>query len=178
MAGLTWGKFMVGSVVVAAIAAGVGVWYTQERAFYAPVAVEDAKVEITSITSGKPEVILTENLTAIDSESSPIRYRACFTTPTSLALLTETYEVFDRAVPLVAPDTFDCFNAAAIGEALESEEAIAFMGEKHIEYGIDRIVAVYPDGRGFVWNQVNSCGKSAFSGNPLPLGCPLPPEKN
>ena len=178
MAGLTWGKFMVGSIVVAAAAAGVGIWYAQERAFYEPVTAEAATVRMTSVVSGKPEAILAENVTAIDSASSPIRYRACFTTPTSLALLTETYEVFDRAVPLVAPDTFDCFDAAAIGEALESEEAIAFMGEKHIEYGIDRIVVVYPDGRGYVWNQVNSCGKSAFSGNPLPLGCPLPPEKN
>ena len=178
MAGLSWGKIMAGGIVLVAAAAGVGIWYFQERAFYFPVSEEGAKLVMTTVASGQPEPFLTADVQAIDSESSPIRFRACFTTPLSQALLTETYEVFDRAVPLVAPDQFDCFNAREIGEALEAEEAIAFMGQKHIEYGIDRVVAIFPDGRGYAWNQVNSCGKSAFAGKPLPLGCPLSPETN
>ncbi len=178
MAGLSWGKVMVGSIVVAAAVAGVGIWYAQERAFYHAVSAEDAQVKLTSVATGTPETILAQNIQAIDSESSPIRYRACFETPVSLATLTETYEVFDRASPLVAPDNFTCFDAEEIGVALENEDAIAFMGQKHIEYGIDRVVAIFPNGRGFAWNQINACGKSAFAGNPLPLGCPLPPEKN
>ena len=177
MAGLSAGKLMAAGIVITAATAGAAIWYLQVHAFYEPVSAE-AQVALTSVTSGDTEPIITEEFQAIDAESSPIRYRACFTTPLSQALLTETYEVFDRAVPLVAPGWFDCFDAEAIGEALESEEAIAFMGQKHIEYGIDRVVVIYPDGRGFAWNQVNSCGKSAFAGKPLPLGCPLPPETN
>ena len=149
MASLTWGKFMAGTIVVAALTAGVGIWYAQERAFYEPVSGEQAQLVLTSVATGQPEPFLATNVQAIDSASSPIRFRACFETTLSQALLTETYEVFDRAVPLVAPDQFDCFDARAIGEALENEEAIAFMGHKHIEYGIDRVVAIFPDGRGW-----------------------------
>ena len=70
-------------------------------------------------------------------------------------MLTESYVIFDGAVPLVAPGWFDCFDAETIGEALETGEAIAFMGEKNIEDGIDRIVAVFPDGRAYAWHQLN-----------------------
>ena len=73
----------------------------------------------------------------------------------SLAMMTETYEPYEAAEPLVAPSWFECFNAMAIGEALESGEALAFLGAKNIEHGVDRVVAVFGDGRGYVWHQVN-----------------------
>ncbi len=102
-----------------------------------------------------PEEMLANDVEAIDADSSPLRFRACFRTPESLALLTESYVIFDEAAPLVAPGWFDCFDAAAIGEALETGEAIAFMGEKNIKDGIDRVVAVLPDGRAYAWHQLN-----------------------
>ena len=43
------------------------------------------------------------------------------------AMLTETYKTYEGAVPLIAPSWFDCFDATAIGEALEKGEAIAFL---------------------------------------------------
>jgi hypothetical protein len=44
-------------------------------------------------------------------------------------------------------------------------------------YGIDRVLAIYPDGRAFAWHQINACGKFVFDGDPPPEGCPPVPER-
>ncbi|MCM2560710.1 DUF6446 family protein [Lutimaribacter sp. EGI FJ00015] len=173
------GKFLGGLIVVCALAAGIGIYYLQVYAFYEPVPVTGTDdVQVTVMATGRPEPILYEDFKAIDADSSPIRYRACFTTQMSPGLLTETYQPYDRAVPLEAPGWFDCFDADEIGAALRDGRALAFMGTENIEYGIDRIVAVLPDGRGFVWHQINHCGEVVFDGQPVPENCPEPPESN
>ena len=48
--------------------------------------------------------------------------------------------------------------------------------QKRISYGIDRIVAIYPDGRGYAWHQINACGEVVFDGQPAPENCPPKPE--
>jgi hypothetical protein len=45
-----------------------------------------------------------------------------------------------------------------------------------VSYGIDRIVAITEDGRGYVWHQINDCGEVVFDGEPAPENCPEPPE--
>lgn len=159
-----------------ALVAGVAMYYLQVYAFYDEVPVSDGNVQLTSLISGVPEEIVAESFRGIDSDSSPVRYRACFDTELSLALLTETYVGLDNAEPLVAPSWFDCFDAVQIGADLENGTALAFMGQENVTYGIDRIVAVYPDGRGYVWNQINFCGEVVFDGDPVPEECPTPPE--
>mgnify|MGYP006198981481 CR=1 FL=1 len=59
------------------------------------------------------------------------------------------------AQPLIAPPWFDCFNAERIGRALETGEAIAFLSVPDITPGVDRVVAVFPDGAAFAWHQLN-----------------------
>lgn len=172
------GKVLVSFIVVSAIAAGILMYYLQVYGFYeevTPLGVED--VQLTSVSTGVSEPILYENFKAIDSDSSPLRYRACFTTPMSEAMLTETYVLYDSPVPLVAPGWFDCFDAQAIGAALEEGQAIAFLGTANITYGFDRVVAIFPDGAGYAWHQMNICGEEVFDGNPPPPGCPPPPER-
>lgn len=171
------GKILAGVLVLSAIAMGIGLWYTQIYAFYEPVnATGSEDVQMTLLATGEPEAVLYQDFEAIDAESSPIRYRACFTTTMSQALMTETYQSVEKATPLNAPGWFDCFDAAEIGAALQSGEALAFMGVENISYGIDRIVAVMPDGRGFSWHEINTCGKLAFDGEDLPATCPPKPE--
>ncbi|WP_093968530.1 DUF6446 family protein [Actibacterium lipolyticum] len=171
------GKLLAGFIVVSALAAGIAIYYLQVYAFYEPVkAVGQDDVVLTSLVSGAPEGIIYDEFEAIDAESSPLRYRACFTTPMSQSMLTETYQVFDKAVPLIGPGWFDCYDANEVGEALSDGRAIAFMGQENVTYGVDRIVAVLDDGRGFVWNQINHCGEVVFEGKPAPEGCPTPPE--
>ena len=172
------GKIIGMFLIASGIAAGFGIYYAQVYGFYDTVeAGDDAIVQVTSVTSGVAEPILFENFKAIDADSSPIRYRACFETPLSLALMTETYELYDDAVPLNAPAWFDCFDAEALGTALEDGTALAFMGTFNVIYGIDRIVAVTETGQGYVWHQINHCGEEVFDGNPPPEGCPPKPER-
>ena len=93
-------------------------------------------------------------------------------------MLTETYVSYEGAVPLNAPNWFGCFDAASIGEDLEEGQAFAFLSERNITYGIDRVVAVYDDGRAYAWHQINRCGQVVFAGNPAPSGCPPPPSRS
>lgn len=169
-------RLVIIGLAVTALVAGIALYYLQVYAYYTEVAAEDAGfVQLTNLSTGLPEEIVFENFNAIDSDSSPIRFRACFTTPLSQAMLSETYATYPTAEPLNAPGWFDCFDARAIGEALASGEALAFLGVENVQYGIDRVVAILPDGRGFAWHQINACGAVVFDGDPAPEGCPPPP---
>lgn len=151
------GKVIVGAIVIVAVIAGGFLWYTAERAFYTPVAFQPgAEIRLVPLTSDQPEAIIVNGIEGVDADSSPIKFRACFTTPLTLATLTETYRDYPGAEPLVAPSGFDCFDASAIGRALETGEALAFLSEPGIHPGVDRVVAVFSDGRAFAWHQLNA----------------------
>lgn len=160
---------------MAAILGGV-LYYQQVYAYYEEVQAGPEAVQLTSVTTGEPEPIVVQSFEAIDADSSPLRYRACFEMTLSQATLTETFVIVENAEPRVAPPWFDCFDAEQIGADLQTE-AIVFMGIENVEYGIDRIVAVYPDGRGYAWHQINACGEVVFDGNPVPEGCPPQPQE-
>jgi hypothetical protein len=164
-------------IVVTALTAGILLYYLQIFAYYTDVNAEQAGgVDLVNLSTGAPEPLVFDAFQGIDSDSSPIRYRACFTTPLSQAMLTETYVMYAGAEPLVAPPWFDCFDAEALGAALQTGEALAFLSAENITYGVDRVVAILPDGRGFAWHQINDCGAVVFSGEPAPDGCPPVPE--
>ena len=172
------GKVIALVLVICCVLAGGGLYYLQVYGFYDEIPPSGASdVLLTALHSGKPEPIIHEDFQAIDAESSPLRYRACFTTGLSLATLAETYVVHDNPVPNVAPGWFGCFDASEIGAALERGSAIAFLGTGNIAYGFDRVVAVSGDGHGYVWHQLNRCGKRYFNGESLPKDCPSPPPR-
>ncbi|SFR52706.1 DUF6446 family protein [Litoreibacter janthinus] len=171
------GKLIGVAIMIIALIAGASLYYLQVYHFYAEVETPDA-VELVSVSTGEPEGIIADTITAIDATSSPIRYRACFSTPMSHSMLTESYELADGAIPLTAPEWFDCFNAEEIGEALENGTALAFVGRENIEYGVDRIVAIFEDGRGYVWQQLNDCGQRAYDGTAVGPECPARPTES
>ena len=172
------GKVLAIFLALTAIVGGAGMYYLQVYGFYEDVQATNVDdVQLTSLMSALPETILYENFKAIDADSSPLRYRACFETPMSQALLSETYQLYDNPIPTVAPDWFDCFDANALGADLEGGTAIAFMGTFNVTYGFDRVIAVTEDGSGFAWHQMNECGEKFFDGDPPPEGCPPPPER-
>ncbi|MDN5788883.1 DUF6446 family protein [Pseudorhodobacter sp.] len=162
--------------MISALLVGGAIYYLQVYGYYHEIAASAPAAEIRMTTvEGAVEPVLIEGFQGIDAESSPIRFRACFHTPQSMAMLTETYQVYEKAEPLVAPSWFSCFDAEAIGEALEQGRATAYLGEANIKYGIDRVVVVMDDGRAFAWNQINACGAVVFNGDPAPEDCPVPP---
>ena len=170
------GKILAGFLVISALLTGIGIYYFQIYGYYSEVeATGTDDVRLTSRVTGTPEGIAYDGFEAIDGSSSPIRYRACFTTTASLDQLSETYEMVEEATPRNAPGWFECFDAAAIGAELEAGTALAFMGEENIEYGVDRIVAVTEDGRGYVWHDLNNCGEKAYDGTVVGDECPPRP---
>jgi hypothetical protein len=163
-------------MVMMGAVAGISMYYLQEYAFYVPAEFTPAQeILLTPIVSGQPEPILVDNIQGIDATSSPLRFRACFTTPLTQGMLTETYVPYAKAEPLNAPSWFDCFDAAAIGEALEEGRALAFLSQSQIAPQIDRVVAVFPDGRAYAWHQVVPDLGKDYSGTPRPA--PTTPPK-
>ncbi len=131
------GKIVASALAISGVAAGAAIWWLQVYAFYEPV-------QVTELL-GSP---VTE-AQAIDADSSPLRFRACAT----LTLPVDA-PVYDNPAPLTAPGWFDCFDAAAVGAALERGEATAYLDRSGIHPDVDRVVAVFPDGRAFAWHQL------------------------
>lgn len=170
--------FILGSGLLA----GIGLTYLQSYAGWEELdAAQVGNVQLQSVTTGELDSIIAENVTGLDTVQDGVRlsgavsFRACFTTPQSIAMLSETYVIADNAEPLTSPRWFDCYNALEVGTALETGDAVAFRGAENITYGVDRMVAVFPDGRGFVWHQLNDCGDALFAGDTPPETCPEPP---
>ena len=150
------GRIAAGVIVISALVTGIAVYYLQEYAYYREVSfTPGTEILLTPIESDTPEPILAEAITGIDADSSPLRFRACFHTPLSQAMLTETYRAYEGAEPLIAPSWFDCFDAGEIGRALEQGEALAFLSQSSIAPDVDRVVAVFADGRAYAWHQLN-----------------------
>ncbi|MBT5302748.1 MAG: histidine kinase [Tateyamaria sp.] len=164
------GKIIGIAIMFSAFVAGVSLYYLQIYAFYDQVINED--VQLISVASNVSEPIQFENFEAIDAESSPIRYRACFTTELPLSILKNRYVTIENATPRNAPWWFDCFNSETIGMDLLNGHALSFLGQKNIEFGVDRIVTINTQGRGFVWHELNDCGKKAYDGTIVGEQCP------
>jgi len=171
------GKLLGGSIVIAALIAGAVLYYLQIYAFYSEVDAPADGVTLVLLANGEPEAIPVENFQAIDADSSPIRYRACFTTPFSFGLLTDTFVLAEDMDPRNAPKWFDCFDSKAIGAELEAGTALTFMGQKNVHFGVDRIVAITEDGRGYIWHELNDCGEKAYDGTVVGEECPSRPAQ-
>lgn len=121
------------------------------------------EIRLTGVESGQPEPILAEAFLSLGETTGQatgdaaevIAGQGCFRTPMSLALLTETFRLYPQAAPAGAPGWFGCFDAAQLGADLQTGAAVAFLSEHNLHPGVDRVVAIYPDGRAYVWQQPN-----------------------
>jgi hypothetical protein len=166
---------IIGMLVLAALV-GAGMYYLQVYAYYEDVTAAPGDITLPAADGGAPVVVPFDNFRGIDSISSPLRYRACFDTDISLATLAATAQAIPFAEPRIAPHWFDCFDAAQIGADLQAGIATAYMSVQNLQYGIDRVIAFYPDGRAFAWHEINPCGQAVFNRDPVPENCPEPPE--
>ncbi|WOI57112.1 DUF6446 family protein [Palleronia sp. LCG004] len=172
------GKILVLLIAAIGIVAAISVWYLQVYYYYENVDEGRNSVQIVRPDSEAPALLRAEEYHAIDANSSPIRYRACFEIAQpnvpggALDRAREDFTPYPGAEPLNAPFWFDCFDAAGIGAMLEEGRAAAFLGTKNFAYGVDRIVAITDDGRGYVWHQPNNCGELAYDGSPVGEECP------
>ncbi len=156
------GKAIVIGLIGIALIAGAGLWYSIERAYYRTVS---DVIEVVSYENA----LSVSQYAGIDADTSPLKMRACFKVNWDY-VASDTYKT--EATPLRAPRFFDCFNAKEITSDLETGNATAVLLDENRPYGFNTYVAQYPDGRAFMWRQINTCGEAEFSGNDLPEGCP------
>lgn len=150
------GKIVGGFLVLTALTAGAVMYYLEVYGYYQPLPASAPAAQIRLTTfAGATEAMMASDFEGIEGEASPLKFRGCFVTPMSLAMLTETFEPYENPTPLIAPSWFTCFDAERIGADLEAGRALAFLSEKNIHPGVDRVVAVYPDGRAYAWQQLN-----------------------
>lgn len=151
------GKFAAGFIVLTALVAGAAMYYLQVYAFYEPVdaAAPAAQIHLQALDGAVVEPMLISDFQGIDADSSPLRFRGCFVTSMTLPMLTESYKIYENPTPLIAPSWFKCFDAGQIDADLMAGKAVAFLSDANIHPGVDRVVAVYPDGRAYAWQQLN-----------------------
>ena len=142
------GKYMNGKHVVTGLVGfvllfGMAFWWFQSYAFY-----EETQASTVTIAG---QVYPVTEWKGITSESSPLKMRACF-------VLKETFDALPslEPEPLVAPGWFKCFNAEFIEENLVSEYAKAYVAERNDPEGFDRIIAVFPGGRTYMWRRLSA----------------------
>ncbi|MBQ2260304.1 MAG: histidine kinase [Loktanella sp.] len=171
------GRILIVAMLALAVVVGGAMYYLQVYAYYEDVVAEPGDITLpVTPAGGDPLEVPFSNFRGIDSNSSPLRYRACFDTDISMITLAAAAQALPFAEPRVAPRWFDCFDAAQIGADLQSGAASAYLSIPNIQYGIDRVIAFYPDGRGYIWHEINPCGEAVFNRNPAPENCPEPPE--
>lgn len=159
-------KVLISVFAVFTIIFGAALWYFQTRAYYYDV------TDVSEVMAYGDAFPVSE-YRGIDADTSPLKMRACFTVDWDYW---PSDEFKDIAKPLVAPSQFDCFDAAEISSDLANDTATAILAQPNKPYGFDRFIAQYPDGRAYMWRQINECGEAAFGGDPLPEGCPPQPE--
>lgn len=170
------GRLLALVLILSSLLAGGALYYLQVYGYYREIAATGSgDVMLMQQVNQQPQDLAVKGFKAIDADSSPIRYRACFTTDVPMDVLTETYVAAPGHEPRNAPGWFDCFDAAALGAELEAGTARSFLGAKNIAYGVDRIVAVTDDGRGYVWHDLNECGEKSYDGTVVGEECPAIP---
>ncbi len=148
------GKVVAGGLLAVTVLAGAGLWYSLQYAYYRQVSLgPELAMTLVPKAGGAALPLTVGGFHGIDANSSPIRFRACFTVATPLPELAAHYAPYAGAEPLLAPHWFSCFNAKAISLALKSGEAKAFLAAKGVTPDVDRVIAVFPDGRGYAWQQ-------------------------
>lgn len=134
---------MIGMLAVTAVFAAALVWF-QFFAYYH---------RVTGIAELPGAAVAVIDYEGIDASSSPLKLRGCFRTdPAAFAAA----EPAPDATPLTAPFWFGCFDAEALEQDLAAGTATAFAMDRDQPAGFDLMVAVYPDGRGYLWRQLGA----------------------
>lgn len=157
------GKAVVIALLLVCIAGGAGIWWTQTHAFW-----DRVEGPVTLSVGDAP--LAPVSVEAIASRSSPLGFRACFAHAADPA--TVAAPARPDPAPTVAPGWFDCFDAEGIAALIRAGEARAFTAVENAAYGVDRIVALAADGRGWAWHELNDCGRRSYDGTPVGDACP------
>lgn len=147
------GKVVVSMLLLVALLSGLAMWYLQVYGFYDEVdEIAGAQDMVLTLRDGNTASMAIQDFRAIDADSSPLRYRACFSVDPAQV---QDAEVYADPTPLNGPNWFQCYSARGLSGDLASGAARAVLSQRDIAPGVDRVIAVYPDGRAFAWHQLN-----------------------
>ncbi|HIP24832.1 MAG TPA: histidine kinase [Rhodobacteraceae bacterium] len=139
------GKIMAGGLVLFTIIFGVLLWYAQYYAYYNEV----SGLEMVTV-EGRDVAV--QDYLGLEGESSGLKLRGCFTVDVAAF---DGVTLAENPTPTTPPGWFDCFDVVQLTADVESGAATTYMAAKNGQDGLDRIIAVYPDGRAFMWRQLN-----------------------
>ncbi|MDO5614373.1 MAG: DUF6446 family protein [Paracoccus sp. (in: a-proteobacteria)] len=146
------GKIAVIMLLGAAVLTGALVYYMQMFGYYDEVdQTLGTESLVVTTTDGNLQPLSVSDFHGIDKDSSPLGWRACFTLDAAPA----NAQPYPNPTPLVGPNWFRCYSARGITGDLESGAVRAVLSQHNIRTGIDRVIAIYPDGRAFGWHQLN-----------------------
>ncbi|MDO5705260.1 MAG: DUF6446 family protein [Paracoccus sp. (in: a-proteobacteria)] len=146
------GRIAITMLLGAALLTGALVYYLEMFGYYDEVdETIGAETLVVTKTDGTTAPLTAGDFHGIDKDSSPLGWRACFTLDAPPA----DAQPYDNPTPLVGPNWFRCYSARGITGDLESGAVHAVLSQKNIHHGVDRVIAIYPDGRAFGWHQLN-----------------------
>lgn len=139
------GKIMVSGLALFTLIFGGFLWYAQFYAYYN---------EVNGLPSVQVEgrTLAVSDYIGLDGESSGLKLRGCFTVD---AADFEGVALAEAPVPATPPHWYSCFDVEQLTADVESGAAMSYMAAKEDMDGLDRVIAVYPDGRAFMWRQLN-----------------------
>jgi Family of unknown function (DUF6446) len=98
-------------------------------------------------------VVPVADYAGVDSASSPLKLRGCMRIdPAAVARLRPAKD----ATPLTPPFWVRCFDAGRLTGDLASGAARAYAIGRDAPAGFDLMLAVYPDGRAYLWRQLGA----------------------
>lgn len=142
------GTWVGAGIVGFAAVFGAGLYYAQTFAYYEEV----TALEAVETSAGALPV---SGYVGIDAATSPMKLRGCFTAdPAAVSALPPA----PQATPLVAPAWFECFDAKTLSDDLAAARARVHLAADETPegagYSLERYIAIYPDGRAFMWRQL------------------------
>ena len=123
-------------------------FYFQNFAYY-------ERLQVKNSLLIEKEMVEVTDYSGITASSSGLKLRECFKI-VDLSFDTQVLTVYQKPTPLNAPFWFGCFNAKLLSKDLNANKAVAFLSKKEEFDGIDKVIALYPDGTGFQWRQLNN----------------------
>ena len=161
------------------LVAGVGMYWLQVYAFYEELSPEEAG-PVTLVGAGRRGRGASPSRTSAPSTATP---RPSATAPASRppSRWTPSPRRFEPYADARRRSTRPAGSTASTprrsAPRWSAGEARAFLAVQDVRYGIDRVVAVFPDGRGFAWHQINPCGERRLRRRARARGLPPVPER-
>lgn len=144
------GRLVVLGIAAATVLAGGVVYYLETFVHYQRVA------DVKEVSVGA-RAFAVSDYDGLTNDTLPLRLRGCFQVAEPEAVLSAGPPA-RHPTPFGAPGWFACWDAAELDADLKAGRAQAVVAEVSGEgkFEMERVVAVYPDGRAFQWRRLTS----------------------